>query len=134
MAKKRKPQNIKAPRMTPEEIQMWKEYAQARKTESPQSALRIWARKYRRYKIKLLGTNRIGLNLSYRAGTSAAAPSAGVAAQSCSQICGIRSFERWSKGPTMNTVLKCTLDTCEWNTELKSWVCYYQCISAIRIK
>jgi hypothetical protein len=98
MAKQRLPQRlpqIKVPPMTAEEKQMWKEYAQARKADSPQ-ALRAWARKH---KVKLLPRNRVGLKMSYRSGSGAPAPSpSGTAArETCNPVCGIRRFSRWSR-------------------------------------
>jgi hypothetical protein len=130
MRKQRIPQ-IKMPSMPANEKQMWKDYAQARKAESPGCGESL----ARKYKVKLLSRNRVALSRTY-GGASAPAPQAGTAAAAagCGDICHISKFERWEKVGKSKMVISCSLDTCKYVKELKSWVCYYSCIAGIRLK
>jgi hypothetical protein len=128
MRKQRIPQ-IKMPSMPTNEKQMWKDYAEARNAESP-AALKAWARKH---KVKVLSRNRVELSRSY-GGASAPAPQASAAAASCRDICHISQFKRWEKTGNSTIVISCLLDTCRYVKDLKSWVCDYTCVAAIRLK
>ena len=115
--------------MSAMEKKMWKDYAAARKAKTSKTALSAWARKYN---VQLTSRNRVKIVKAFKG--DGPAPTRTASAQNdCSSICGIKKFERWSKVGNSKMVLSCTLSSCEYKRELKSWVCWYQCQSGIRL-
>jgi hypothetical protein len=116
--------------MTAADKKMWSDYDKAQKSETPKSALDAWARKY---DVELKAKNKVVITKSYKGDGPAPTRGTAAAAKDCSDICGIRSFERWDALPGGGkSAMLCTLDSCEYNRELKSWICWYSCVVGIR--
>jgi hypothetical protein len=117
--------------MTATEKKMWRDYAKACAAKAPKPSLAAWARKYN---VTLKGPNRVAMVKAYQ-GEGAAPPSGPLSSQkNCSDICHIRSFERWEKLGNSKFAMRCTLDSCEYNKEFKAWVCWYNCTAGIRLQ
>jgi hypothetical protein len=116
--------------MTADEKKMWRDYVEAQKSKAPKKALDAWARKY---DAKLKGKNRVEIRKSYK-GVGPTPPRAVAVTKSCDDRCSIKSFNSQQKIGKQDVVLKCTLDSCEYNKNLGSWVCLYICAAAIRAK
>ena len=109
---------ISPPRMSIAERAMWGEYEALREAKAPRSALAAWARKH---KVKLGVGGRVRLERNY------AAPQVVAKAKSCSDRCGMDSFETTTFVKKRKVVMSCKLSSCFYSRDLKSWVCGYEC-------
>jgi hypothetical protein len=137
MAKQTIPQ-LTLPPMTAHEKRMWKEYFEAQKAASPETALKTWAHKY---DVKLVGKNRVEHKITYR-GEKAPPPKTGQESKKtktgqlemqakCDGICFVKSYDRYTKVPGVwGTRTHCDLSDCFYDKKRKYWVCVYDCWTA----
>jgi hypothetical protein len=114
---------IAPPRMSAGERLMWREYEKLREAKAPRSELAAWAEKH---KVKLGRGGRVLLERNY------AAPQVVAKAKSCSDRCGMDSFETTTFVKKRKVVMSCKLDGCFYNRDLRAWVCSYACVAVAK--
>ena len=123
MATKQALSKIGAPRMTASERAMWKEYGQLRKAGAPQAKLVAWARKHR---VKLRGRDQVVFVRRHRANITV------MQEKSCDERCGVTKYETVSKVLGRKQAMSCELKGCNYDDNLKDWVCTYTCVAVTR--
>ena len=114
----------KGQRVTAKEKKMIDDYVKARKAES-RAALKAWARKYKKYKVKLKRGNRVAFVGSCR---GASVLHTVLEKTKCSDVCPGTLNQSWKRGG-WRVELVCTLSTCRYDRTL-GWICYYNCTAA----